>query len=215
MDIQMPIMDGYTAIREIRKLDHSGGTQIIALTASAFQEDVDRALGAGSTGFLAKPFERDHLLLCIAQHLDVHVERELREPLEAHDSREGMLVRQMYDFMREQYQISLGEIKMILAQSVADWRPLLDDLRVFGRRADWDEVRTLMHRLKGQLAAIGLPLFAERAGSVTAAIRAGQTEALRGEIEAFTAELSAVFVALEQEVTLMTASAGKAPPPRP
>jgi signal transduction histidine kinase/DNA-binding response OmpR family regulator len=123
MDIQMPIMDGYTAIREIRKLYHSGGTQIIALTASAFQEDVDKALGAGSTGFLSKPFERDHLLLCIAQHLGVPVDRELREPLEAHDTREGMLVRQMYDFMREQYQISLGEIKMILAQSVSDWRP--------------------------------------------------------------------------------------------
>ena len=214
MDIQMPIMDGYTAIREIRKLDHSGGTQIVALTASAFQEDVDRALGAGSTGFLAKPFERDQLLLCIAQHLDVHVDRELREPLEAHDTREGMLVRQMYDVMREQYQISLGEIKMILAQSVSDWRPLLDDLRVFGRRADWDGVGTIMHRLKGQLGAIGLPQFAERAGRVTAAIRAGQTEALRGEIETFTAELGAVFIAVEQEVTLMTASAGKTPLPR-
>jgi signal transduction histidine kinase/CheY-like chemotaxis protein/HPt (histidine-containing phosphotransfer) domain-containing protein len=215
MDIQMPIMDGYTAIREIRKLDHSGGTQIIALTASAFQEDVDKALGAGSTGFLAKPFERDHLLLCIAQHLDVPVDRELREPLEAHDTREGMLVRQMYDFMREQYQISLGEIKMILAQSVSDWRPLLDDLRVFGRRADWDEVRTIMHRLKGQLASIGLPSFAERAGSFTAAIRAGQTETLRGEIETFTAELSAVFLAVEQEVTVMTAGVAKSPPSRP
>jgi hypothetical protein len=126
-----------------------------------------------------------------------------------------MLVRQMYDFMREQYQISLGEIKMILAQSVSDWRPLLDDLRVFGRRADWDEVRTIMHRLKGQLASIGLPGFAERAGSITAAIRGGQTEPLRGEIEAFTAELGAVFVAVEQEVTLVTAGSGKGASPRP
>jgi|GEM_PF-1794768 len=204
MDIQMPVMDGYVAIREIRKLQTSGGTQIIALTASAFQEDVERALGAGSTGFLAKPFERDQLLLCIAQHLDVPVERELREPLEAGDTREDMLVRQVYDFMRDQYRISLGETKMILAQSVSDWRPMLEDLRVFARRSDWSEVRTILHRLKGQLASIGLPLFAERAGSVTAAIRAGQTEPLRAEIGAFTTELGAVFRAVEQEVTLDT-----------
>jgi signal transduction histidine kinase/CheY-like chemotaxis protein len=213
MDIQMPIMDGYTAIREIRKLDNSGRTQIIALTASAFQEDVDKALGAGSTGFLAKPFERDHLLLCIAQHLDVPVQRELREPLEVHDTREGILVRQMYDFMREQYEVSLGEIKMILAQSVADWRPLLDDLLVFSRRADWGEVRAIMHRLKGQLASIGLTPFAERADAFGAALRAGQTETLREEIETFTAELGAVFVAVEREVTLVATGAGRSTPP--
>jgi signal transduction histidine kinase/DNA-binding response OmpR family regulator len=204
MDIQMPVMDGYTAIREIRQLQTSGGTQIIALTASAFQEDVERALGAGSAGFLAKPFERDQLLLCIAQHLGIAVERTLREPLEAGDTREEMLLRQMYDFMREQYRISLGEIKMILAQSVFDWRPLLEDLRVFSRRGDWAEVRAIMHRLKGQVASIGLPLFAERAGGITAAIRSGQTESLRAEIETFTAELGAVFRAVEQEVILDT-----------
>ncbi len=202
MDIQMPIMDGYDAIRAIRALENSGGTQIVALTASAFQEDIEKALGAGSTGFLAKPFERDQLLLCIAQHLDIPVERELREPLEAGDTREEMLLRQMYDFMAEQYRISLGEIKMILAQSVADWRPLLEDLRVFARRGDWEEVRALMHRLKGQLASIGLPLYADRAAMVTAAIRSGQTEGLRAETETFTAELGAVFRAIEQEVTL-------------
>ncbi len=211
MDIQMPVMDGYTAIREIRQLPNSGGTQIIALTASAFQEDVDRALGAGSTGFLAKPFERDHLLLCIAQHLDVTVLRELREPVEGgQDSREEVLVRQMYDFMREQYQISLGEIKMVLAQAVSDWRPLLDDLRVFARRSDWQGVRAIMHRLKGQLAAIGLLAFAERAGGITAAIRAEQTATLQAGIETFTADLGAVFKVLEQEVTLDTRPA---PPP--
>ena len=110
----------------------------------------------------------------------------------------------MYDFMREQYQVSLGEIKMILAQSVADWRPLLDDLRVYARRGEWDEVRTITHRLKGQLASIGLPTFAERASGLTAAIRADQTAALQETIEAFAADLGAVFRAIEPDVTLDT-----------
>jgi HPt (histidine-containing phosphotransfer) domain-containing protein len=202
MDIQMPVMDGYTAIREIRKLDNSATTQIIALTASAFQEDVDRALGAGSTGFIPKPFERDQLLLCIADHLGIPVQRELRELPESRESREDELVRHMYDFMRDQYQISLGEIKMILAQSVADWRPVLDDLIVFSKKANWDAVRTIMHRLKGQLASTGLPRFAEVAGSVTAAVRSGETDALEETIREFVDDLGNVFRALEQDITL-------------
>ena len=202
MDIQMPVMDGYTAIREIRKLPGSGQTQIVALTASAFQEDVDLALGAGSTGFLAKPFERDQLLLCIAEHLDIPVNRELREPLESRDTPEDMSVRHMYDFMRDQYEISLGEIKMILVQTVSDWRPLLDDLQVFARRSDWDEVRTITHRLKGELASIGLAYFSEQAAAVTAAIRTGETDGLGERIGEFIAELGKVFRALERDITV-------------
>ncbi|MBN2450159.1 MAG: response regulator, partial [Lentisphaeria bacterium] len=202
MDIQMPVMDGYTAIREIRKLPNSGTTQIIALTASAFAEDVERALGAGSTGFLAKPFERDQLLLCIAQHLDIPAEKELREPVEGGDTREEMLTRQIHDFMREQYQIRLGEIKMILAQTVANWRPLLDDLRVFSRRGDWEEVRAITHRLKGELGSIGLTHFAEVSGDITARIRSGRTESLREEVEAFTEELANAFRIVEKDVTV-------------
>ena len=49
-----------------------------------------RGLSAGAKDFLAKPFERDQLLLCIAQHLDIAVEREPREPLEAGDTREDV-----------------------------------------------------------------------------------------------------------------------------
>ncbi|MFA6931515.1 MAG: response regulator, partial [Lentisphaeria bacterium] len=162
MDIQMPIMDGYTAIREIRKLDNSARTHIIALTASAFQEDIDRALGAGSTGFIPKPFERDQLLLCIADALGVCAERKFREPQLAQESSEGASVRRMHDFMREQYQISLGEIKMILAQTVTDWRPVLDNLTTYAQQGNAEETIAILQRLKGQLVSIGLTDHSEQ-----------------------------------------------------
>ena len=202
MDIQMPVKDGYQAIREIRGIEDAQTTQIIALTASAFQEDVDRALGAGSTGFIAKPFERNHLLLTIAEHLGVAVERELREQPAVDDDEMDLVVRGMYDFMQRRYQASLGEIKLVLAQTVADWRPLLEDLRVFSGQGTWDSVRAIMHRLKGQLGAIGLVEMAEFAEGAGVSLRKGETEGLAERIEEFVAELGGVFRRLEEEVTV-------------
>ncbi len=202
MDIQMPVMDGYTAIREIRKLENAATTQIIALTASAMQEDVEKALGVGSTGFIAKPFERNQLLMCMAEYLGIPYERRLKPAPDLHETAADATIRRMYDFMREQYRISLGEIKMILAQSVDNWRPQLEDLRVFSRKGDWEPVRRVMHQLKGQLGAIGLPEFAESAETVNMCIREERLEGLEDLIENFVKELSAVFRVLEQDTTV-------------
>ena len=57
MDVQMPVMDGYTATRKIRALDDPARAKlpIIAMTANAFDEDRRNALESGMNGFLSKP----------------------------------------------------------------------------------------------------------------------------------------------------------------
>ena len=57
MDVQMPVMDGYTATRKIRALDDPARAKIpiLAMTANAFDEDRCNALGSGMNGFLSKP----------------------------------------------------------------------------------------------------------------------------------------------------------------
>ncbi|KKB50457.1 hybrid sensor histidine kinase/response regulator [Parabacteroides gordonii] len=71
MDIQMPVMDGYEATRQIRSLKRSdiSGMPIIAMTANAFSEDVTNALKAGMNYHLAKPIDISALMSVLGKYL--------------------------------------------------------------------------------------------------------------------------------------------------
>lgn len=64
MDIQMPVMDGYTATRKIRSLPDRAKAEIpvIAMTATAFREDAEAAKAAGMQAHIAKPIDADLLV---------------------------------------------------------------------------------------------------------------------------------------------------------
>ena len=63
MDVRMPVMDGLEAAAAIRAMERSDAKTIpiIALTANAFDEDVQRSLQVGMNAHLTKPVEPDHL----------------------------------------------------------------------------------------------------------------------------------------------------------
>ena len=69
MDIQMPIMGGYDATREIRKMYPDKKIPIIALSANAFSEDKTASLEAGMDGHVAKPINTDELFTAMAKFL--------------------------------------------------------------------------------------------------------------------------------------------------
>jgi len=71
MDVIMPVMDGYEATQHIKQTPNGQKTVIIALTASAFEEQQQAILKAGCDDFLPKPFQREALLEKIAHHLGV------------------------------------------------------------------------------------------------------------------------------------------------
>jgi CheY-like chemotaxis protein len=61
LDLHMPVLDGYGALKELRQDQRFQATPIIALTASAMQGDRERALEAGFTSYVAKPISLNTL----------------------------------------------------------------------------------------------------------------------------------------------------------
>jgi CheY-like chemotaxis protein len=89
MDMQMPVMDGLTAIGEIRKLEQATGAQptpIHVLTANAMPEHVSASIAAGADGHLSKPILADALLERVAEAASAR-------PVVAQDEDAGLIAR--------------------------------------------------------------------------------------------------------------------------
>ena len=69
MDVMMPVMDGLSATRAIREMDRPDAKTIpiIAMTASAFEEDAQRCMKAGMNAHIPKPLQMERVLTTIAK----------------------------------------------------------------------------------------------------------------------------------------------------
>lgn len=87
MDMRMPIMDGYEATRRIKATTKGQATVIIALTASALEEDREVILSEGCNDYVRKPFREEELFETLTQYLGVtftyeEVARQVPEPMD-------------------------------------------------------------------------------------------------------------------------------------
>jgi CheY-like chemotaxis protein len=85
MDIKMPVMDGYQAVKALKDDPATNGIKVFALTASAFINDERKILASGFDGFLAKPFKRSDLFRLIRDKSGIELEYE-RAPESGHEA---------------------------------------------------------------------------------------------------------------------------------
>lgn len=79
MDLQMPIMDGLQATRELRNIPQLADTPIITLTANVFQSDIERCIAAGMNDHIGKPIKADELFPKLNQWLAGSVPKPVHE----------------------------------------------------------------------------------------------------------------------------------------
>ena len=71
MDMRMPVLDGYEAVRRLRATEPGRAVRIVAVTASAFEEDAQRILATGVDAYLRKPFRPEELLEVLGRLLAI------------------------------------------------------------------------------------------------------------------------------------------------
>ncbi|MGC1457211.1 MAG: response regulator [Steroidobacteraceae bacterium] len=155
MDVQMPIMDGLTATREIRRAETPGRrVPIVALTASAMTDELDRCLAAGMDGLLTKPLQPRQLRSILERHglgsardpatLDAArspVERVIAPALDL--ARLRTLVGDDPQFMEE-----------LCRTFMASSTRLFEELRQAVAGEDRVQVKALAHKLKGGAGSV-------------------------------------------------------------
>jgi PAS domain S-box-containing protein len=159
MDIQMPVMDGITATKQIRMMNDpaKSGVTIIAITANALKGDAEKYKAAGMNDYLSKPFDEEKLFQVISRNLGHINTLPISEPMNLsndHAARQGRL----YD-LNIIKSISGGDegfvIKMVLL--FIDTVPAnLKDLNNALTEKNWDMVYKMAHKLKSTLDSMGV-----------------------------------------------------------
>lgn len=173
MDIQMPVLDGYAATRQIRATPTLAHLPVIALTAGAFKTQHNAALEAGMNDFIAKPFEVDELI-AVLQRCKSADER----PKTAESAPDG---RGATDALPELARFSACLIDIERGRRI--WRKNAaydkalqlfrhshaDDGQLFQRALDdknGEQARAIIHRLRGTAGSLSLLRVTELAGSI-------------------------------------------------
>jgi two-component system, sensor histidine kinase and response regulator len=199
MDIQMPVMDGYTATRNIRQQEclvrH---TPIVALTANAMKGQLERCLEAGMDGLLTKPIVVDRLREVLERFgLGMECEDVLpesavevlvtapAEPPAVDRSQLTELAGEDYEFVQsvvESFEKSMGQ--------------LLANMHSAAERAEAQQVARAAHQVKGAAANLHAKALSTLAADIEANVRSLPAAEIQERLKALGAEINRATIAL-------------------
>ncbi|MGD8948046.1 MAG: response regulator [Desulfobacterales bacterium] len=189
MDVQMPVMDGYTATREIRKDKHFKDLPIIAMTAHAMAGDEDKSLEAGMNGHVTKPIDPDQLFSTLqkwikpsekrdqVQQPEVSVEQsesdkalpaedELPEYLPGFDLADGL----------RRLQKNKRLYRKLLLSFAKDYNAVANEIRQSLDAEDFGQARSLVHNLKGLAGNLAATELQAAAGNLEKLVKGVETK---------------------------------------
>ena len=197
MDVQMPVLDGLQATREIRGRLQLRDLPIMAMTANAMQSDREQCAEAGMNAHMGKPFELDELVVQILR-LTGRAAGPALPPAQAPSGPVAAAVLESVAALRR-----LGGDAVLLRrlrQGFAQAAPAqLTAVRQTVAQEDAATAAGLLHQLKSSAAAVGVEILARACADAEQALRAGAAEACRGPVlQAVEAAGAAALAALAQ-----------------
>ncbi len=198
MDCQLPGIDGYEATRRIRGLEASGQlgrrgpTAIVALTASATREDLERARLAGMDGHIAKPVDARRLLAIVAAHAGETPEAVVDAP----PGRLGDTKAVDLDRSLQRLQGNRGLLDRMVEELLASAREARGSLRADLGRREAEPYVFAVHRLRGQALGLDAAQLAAALGVLESTVAREDWAASEAMMPAVEAALDAVVGAL-------------------
>ena len=205
MDCQMPVMDGYTATRQLRMRPEWQTLPVIAMTASALAEDRERALASGMNAHVTKPIDVELMLRTMAEwigprqasgmpaagpaaeHAAPAASAAVAAAAAAIDTTDGL---QRCLGKLELYQRVLRGFRDAEASFAADMQPVLQEAR-------WEEAVRRTHDLKGLAGTIGAHRLHQLASALHMAVVERNSVAAPNDFTRVCAELHRVLGEIE------------------
>ncbi|HEX8524520.1 MAG TPA: ATP-binding protein [Tepidisphaeraceae bacterium] len=216
MDMQMPIMDGYTAVAELRQRGKT--IPVVALTAHAMKGESDKCLAAGCTAFVPKPIEVDLLLKTIAdvtgskaiptmistRAAEPPTERTYSVPATALCGNSGI---------RSTLPVEDPDFREVVVEFVDRLHEQLGEMEKAWEEREIDRLATLAHWLKGSGGTAGFPAFtapAKQLETVAKEMNLREIEKTIGEIKQLAAQVVAPSNSADETSTAMNAQRASA-----
>ncbi len=202
MDLQMPVMDGYTATRKIRESLNSP-IPIIAVTAHAMAGERDKCLAAGMNDYVSKPIDPDQLFSVLGKwipprnsdgtalppkekdggHEDIHLPEDLPEFNVAMGLKRLAGNKRLY--------------RSLLHKFKDRYKNIGQKIRTAFESSDKTSCLETLHTLKGLAGNLGADRLAKSAATLESSVKANESQHTGNLLETFTADLNAAMASIQ------------------